>query len=661
MGDDDERAMMSDQRDAAVQLSVAAIRYGVEEALPERRELRAGPLTVVLENGDLRYIRLGDEEIVRRVYGAVRDQNWGTVAPRFTRYDVDAGEDAFAVRFTAELRQGDVDFVWDGSFVGTSEGIITCSFAGRARAAFKRNRIGWCVLHPMSLAGLPATVVMPEGEGEGGFPERIAPHQPFLEMREIRHPTRNGGEVSIRFEGDLFEMEDQRNWTDASYKTYSTPLRLPYPVVVAAGDQVNQTVTIAVQPGVGLTGTMEREAAPRVTVGEDAVGSLPPIGFGVSSRERAIPERERALLMELGAAHLRVVVELDRGDWGERLEAAITDVSALGATLEIEAVADAAGSGLDDLCERLRRAGPPVARLLVFERESGVTTAMLVARAREAARRAELEVPVGGGSRAYFTQLNRAVLPVAEMDVVGYGINPQVHAFDNASLVETLAAQAVTVASAREIAGERPLAVGPVTLRPQYNPDATGPEAKTEPSELPPSVDPRQSSLFAAGWTVGSLRSLAGAGADTLTYFETTGWRGLIERSDHPLRVAGFHSVPGMVFPLYHVFADLAEFAGGELLAVEVDDRLRLDALALRKGGRRRLLVASFGEQPVTVELVVDQPGETTVRRLDETTYRQATERPEEFRRQRQPVDKRGDRIELNLAPFAVATIDFDG
>ena len=56
-------------------------------------------------------------------------------------------------------------------------------------------------------------------------------------MQSIAHPTA-GGEIVIRFEGDLWEMEDQRNWTDASYKTYSTPLRPPYPVEIREGDRV---------------------------------------------------------------------------------------------------------------------------------------------------------------------------------------------------------------------------------------------------------------------------------------------------------------------------------------------------------------------------------------------------------------------------------------
>jgi D-apionolactonase len=41
-------------------------------------------------------------------------------------------------------------------------------------------------------------------------------------------------------------MEDQRNWTDASFKTYSTPLELPFPVEVAAGERIFQRVVLSI-------------------------------------------------------------------------------------------------------------------------------------------------------------------------------------------------------------------------------------------------------------------------------------------------------------------------------------------------------------------------------------------------------------------------------
>jgi hypothetical protein len=98
------------------------------------------------------------------------------------------------------------------------------------------------------------------------------------------------------------------------------------------------------------------------------------------------------------------------------------------------------------------------------------------------------------------------------LDLVCYSINPQVHAFDDCSLVETLAAQATTLESARSFVGSTPIAVTPVTLRPRFNPNATGPQPEPPPGELPPQVDPRQLSLFGAGWTMGSIKYLTEGG-----------------------------------------------------------------------------------------------------------------------------------------------------
>ena len=46
---------------------------------------------------------------------------------------------------------------------------------------------------------------------------------------------------SIGFVGEVFEIEDQRNWTDASYKTYCRPLARPFPYRIEPGETVEQT------------------------------------------------------------------------------------------------------------------------------------------------------------------------------------------------------------------------------------------------------------------------------------------------------------------------------------------------------------------------------------------------------------------------------------
>ena len=47
---------------------------GRAQPAPPPLALRAGPLSLLLEDGGLRYIRLGRHEIVRRIYAAVRDE-----------------------------------------------------------------------------------------------------------------------------------------------------------------------------------------------------------------------------------------------------------------------------------------------------------------------------------------------------------------------------------------------------------------------------------------------------------------------------------------------------------------------------------------------------------------------------------------------------------
>jgi hypothetical protein len=658
--------------DGDVVRSARVRRYGVDRELPAQLGLRAGPVTVVLEGGDLRYVTVGGVEVVRRLYVGVRNRNWATIEPRYARYEVDEGPDRFAVRFTAVHQDGDVDFTWDGTIVGSADGTIEAAMDGVVGSDFLRNRIGFCVLHPMALAGTPAVVETPDGTHEAVFPDLISPHQPFLEMISLSHPIGDtGGRVTIRFEGDLFEDEDQRNWTDASYKTYSTPLRIPYPVEVKRGQEIRQRVTISIDGDVQPRGDDRSGSKVDVTIGIENVGALPPIGLGAARHRAPLTQAAVAALRAVKPAHLWTEVDLSDPDWVDGLARASREARALETGLEIWAVADeAGGDGLDRLANGLTEVAQrtPIRRVLVFPHATlpvkhpwreWVTSAEVFVRAKAAFVAVGLDVPLGGGARTYFTEFNRAreSMPLGEMAVVGYTINPQVHAFDNASLVETLAAQAETVRSARAIAGQTPLVVGPVTLKPPFNPNATVAVAEPGPDRLPDSVDPRQLSLFGAGWTLGSIRHLAQAGVDSLTYYETTGWRGLIERTDDLTRRDLFPSRPSGLFPLYHVFAALAEFGGGEVLTVELGEPLATEALAVRSGDRIRALVASFldAERPVTISLPALH--DARVKLLDETTYDAAVNDASFFLTGGETIDATGGTIALTLRPFAVAWI----
>lgn len=56
--------------------------YGEGAPLPQRKALRAGPLSLTYQAGDLRTIKLGDREALRHVYVAIRDRNRCTLYSR---------------------------------------------------------------------------------------------------------------------------------------------------------------------------------------------------------------------------------------------------------------------------------------------------------------------------------------------------------------------------------------------------------------------------------------------------------------------------------------------------------------------------------------------------------------------------------------------------
>ncbi len=634
--------------------------YGREAPLPEQTQLRAGPLSLISEEGDLRYIRLGDREIVRRLYVAVRDRNWGTIPARLSNVQMEVGADSFRITYDVENRQGEIDFAWKGILTGAAEGTITFSMEGEARSTFLKNRIGLCILHPMECAGQPCRVEHEDGTvEESAFPRAISPHQPFLDLRAIAHQVRPGVWAEVRFTGDIFEMEDQRNWTDASYKTYSTPLALPYPVEIRAGTKVAQSVTLTLQGDISRQAAGVGEARLTFSLADASTHPLPRLGLGVASRGQPLTERELMRLRGLNLSHLRVDLNLAQPDIAARLRRAAAESRALGVPLEAALfLSNAAEEELRALLPLLEEARPTVARWLIFHSEERSTTEPWVRLARQYLARYDPEARIGSGTNAYFTHINRERPPVQALDLLCYSLNPQVHAFDNASLVETLAAQAATVESARQFGGGLPIAVSPITLKPRFNPDATGPAREPAPGELPAPVDARQMSLFGAGWTVGSLKYLAESGVASATYYETTGWRGVMEAEDGSPLPEVFRSLPGAVFPLYHVLADLGAFVGGAVVPTAASDALKVDGLAVRKEGRTCVLLANLTAQPQQVR-VGNLHTALRVRALDETNAEEAMRAPEAFRAEQGTLlQANGGVLELTLRPYAVARIE---
>ncbi len=638
------------------------IQSGSEAQRP--MQLKAGPVSVLFEpdTAFLRHVRLGDHEVVRAIYAAVRDHNWATILPQVTLRETDIRADGFRLTFDCVCQRGGIDYFWRGSVTGDATGRIRFEFDGVSRSDFLRNRIGICILHPIAeCAGRALTVEHVDGAIEqGSFPKDISPHQPFFDLKGISYDVVNTGiRARIEMEGDTFEMEDQRNWSDASFKTYCTPQSRPQPHQVRSGDRVKQAVTLSLSGNVRPILPVNVGRSPQLSIATTPAFALPPLGLCCASHRGALSEQQIARLKALRLAHFRVDLYLSDPTHPARLEQAVHESAAVGAGLHIAIVlSDRHAAALSALAEQIARLRPRVLLWLILHESENPTSEKTVQNVRPMLQPLAPEALFAAGTRDFFTEVNRTRPEPGATSSICYSNNPQVHAFDHSTLIENLAGQVHNVESARQFT-PRPVVVSPITLRIRNNADAHR-EQGGGLTDLPSDVDPRQLSLLCAGWTLASISRLAATGfVHSLTYFETTGWRGLMETDFGSPLARRFPSEPGVVFPVYHVFADIAEFAGRQGYPVFSTHPLEADALALfDSSGRKRLLVANFTRDAQDLKIKTGTC-KALVRYLDQTTAEEAVMRPEQFRGNAgNPVESVGGKIELKMLPYAVARVD---
>jgi len=176
-------------------------------------------------------------EFLRRVGVTVRDRDWREVSP--TQWNCQVREDERVIEVTARHTGELVDFEWQGSLNRSADGrALDFEFHGTALKAMEVCRVGLVVLHPVHfMTGAQVTTRGPSGQDQFVVPTIISPQriveeapmgmsEPFSSM-SVENP--NLGRLELNFTGDLFELEDQRNWGDASFKSYCTPLRAGFP------------------------------------------------------------------------------------------------------------------------------------------------------------------------------------------------------------------------------------------------------------------------------------------------------------------------------------------------------------------------------------------------------------------------------------------------
>lgn len=573
------------------------ILFGTPEPTSAPIPVAVGDLSLVIIGGVARRIAWRGIELVRAIDCPVRDESWGTHAQDEVRETLaHEGEGADAV-VRYERRFTVADGALSGRLVLEARAdALEVALTLDAHRDIATNRAGFTLLHPIAgIAGAPMEIRHPDDSHETGrFPERISPAQPARDMAGLSYAM-GGAAVDLAFEGEVFEMEDQRNWADASFKTYCRPLALPYPYTIAAGMRVTQRIVARFSPSEGSTQESrpaQEAASPTAARGPDLLLAVED-GWLSPADETALTEiAPRALLARIGAG------ETGAEGW---LDALANRIRATGAGLDLEIVVP---KGADParhcaaLAERLSERGLrpthvialPEPYLASHQPEGPWPDGPSPEECARAAGDAFPEAEIGVGMLTNFTELNRRPPQGALGAYLTHATCAIVHAADDLSVIETLETLPQIFASARALGGPRGYRLGLVSIGMRSNPYGADVAANPERTRRAMArIDPRQDGTFAAAYAVAAYVAAMQGGVEAIALAAPSGPFGIVDES-------------GARRPIQAALLALGRFAGEPVVPVEgLGDGLV--GLVTTGPGRRRAVIANPTLEPRALAL----------------------------------------------------------
>jgi hypothetical protein len=224
---------------------------------------------------DLRRLTHRADEVLSRLYFAARDDRWRTIpltVVRRTRRETSTG---FVIDAAATSAWASHPLTVDLRYEADGDD-LRAEFTAVAGGDFRYGRIGFCLLFGMDAvrgrrarswrAGVPTALEFPADPVTRDHAEApsVRFHRPFDALQTM---LGSGARIAFRFAGEEFEFEDQRNWSDPSYKAYSVRPQGEWPPTAAGGTRFRQEVAVRVE-----------SSDDRIRLGEP-VGVLPRIGL----------------------------------------------------------------------------------------------------------------------------------------------------------------------------------------------------------------------------------------------------------------------------------------------------------------------------------------------------------------------------------------------
>ena len=203
--------------------------------------------SVLKDNLFLRNIKYNNIEILKLISFLVRDKNWNNYSPKIIKtssYNKDK-----KLHFEFDLKYGDAELLEVKLILSIGNNAVKLTAKGNFLTDFWTNRVGFNLLLPLEGVVNQQVIVSKSDHSTETlkYPLIIQPDQPMVKFNNLSYEMFDSIDLNIRFDGIHFEMEDQRNWGDASYKIYSGSLLDPFPYKENKNSDFHQEIEITVR------------------------------------------------------------------------------------------------------------------------------------------------------------------------------------------------------------------------------------------------------------------------------------------------------------------------------------------------------------------------------------------------------------------------------
>jgi hypothetical protein len=532
---------------------------------PDTQRVEHAGFTVDIARAAIRNVTYQGAQMIDLLYTAIRPWDWSTLDP---------DEHNEVVEISGENCLVTITDLFAGSMQGKT--VLTLQPNGKFSIDYQLTGLGkfeiqrWGVCFCLHTGDWMGSTVSASGNTYSLLKE-ISPQRVIDGVTQGLFPASNGmhfvapdkRSLKVLSTGKVLEAEDQRNWTDNTYKIYSGSLAEPRPFVLEKGFTWEQRVEFQVTAPAGAIPDGSKIIAKEIA-------SLPRIGLQFNT-DSLLPsdDLEKALYI-LDIDHIRVNEE-------SLTSQKIATISKCGLALETALLSSNTGAELAREVDHLSARVPAGSRLLIHRQGRQIV------QSSDLPKNETLNSYIPG-SDAYLVDLHREKFEFG--NAVSYSMVPTVHSSDPETIFKTLYTQKESIEFAQKFVAPQ-VSISPITFSTRGNPE-TGHLRENRANFAQPEMAVQIKNLSAAAWTLGSVFALASAGAYSGTWHELFGEFGVVYSQDSAIKFS----------PTFHALSALGAHHAHEItIATSLDSSW----VAFEDRESRKMVVAS--QRPWIVEI----------------------------------------------------------